>query len=113
LLDDDLEKLNELGLLEGLDEEQSASAEQQQRAVAPAASRIGVVTHRGAPWFEDLIEDSQLGRLRRQKGGHTSADGSITVQWEVMEWSSADQEEEGASGKRKRGDLESEMDTAA
>jgi hypothetical protein len=114
LLDEDLEKLGELGLLDDLkdnEEEGLSASHEQQRAAVTTSTLVGVVNHRGVPWFEDLIEDSQLGRLRRQKGGHTSADGSMTVQWEVMEWTSADQEDEGVSGKRKRGDPDPEMDT--
>jgi hypothetical protein len=113
LLDEDLEKLGELGLLDDLEDNKEglSASQEQQRAAVTTSTRVGVVNHRGVPWFEDLIEDSQLGRLRRQKGGHTSADGSMTVQWEVMEWTSADQEDDGVSGKRKRGDPDPELDT--
>jgi hypothetical protein len=32
-----------------------------------------------------MVEGSRLGRIKRQKGAHTSADGARTVQWEVVE----------------------------
>ena len=32
-----------------------------------------------------MVEDSQLGRIKRQKGGHTSSDGKMTIEWEVVE----------------------------
>lgn len=34
---------------------------------------------RGVPYFEELIENSRLGRIRRQVGGHSSR-----LQWEVI-----------------------------
>ncbi|KAK4895230.1 hypothetical protein LTR27_006573 [Elasticomyces elasticus] len=40
---------------------------------------------RGIPYFETMVENSRLGRIKHQKGGHTSADGTRTVQWEVTE----------------------------
>lgn len=42
--------------------------------------------HRGIPYFEEMIENSSLGRIRRQKGGHTSEDGRTKVHWEVIEF---------------------------
>ncbi|KAK4543874.1 hypothetical protein LTR36_004648 [Oleoguttula mirabilis] len=48
-----------------------------------------VVAHRmhnrGIPYFEEMVENSRLGRIKRQQGGHTSADGASSVQWEVIE----------------------------
>ena len=41
--------------------------------------------NRGMPYFEEMVENSRLGRIKRQKGGHTSRDGRMTVQWEVVE----------------------------
>lgn len=41
--------------------------------------------NRGIPYFEEMVENSRLGRIKRQKGGHTSQDGRTTVQWEVVE----------------------------
>ena len=47
----------------------------------------------GIPYFEEMIENSRLGRIKRQKGGHTSADGRATVHWEVIEIGGGDDEE--------------------
>lgn len=41
--------------------------------------------NRGLQYFEEMVEHSRLGRIKRQKGGHTSEDGTRTVQWEVVE----------------------------
>lgn len=69
---------------------------------------------RGQAWFEDLIEGSELGRLRRGGGGEGR------VEWEVVEFSSdgiGDVEggsssggSGSGSGKRKHGDVGEEGD---
>ena len=41
--------------------------------------------NRGMPYFEEMVENSRLGRIKRQRGGQTSQDGTTTVQWEVIE----------------------------
>ena len=41
--------------------------------------------NRGMPYFEELMENSRLGRIKRQRGGQTSQDGRTVVQWEVIE----------------------------
>ena len=99
LLDEDLEKLERLGLLRiGADDE-----EQEQLQVAPP---VRSVLHRGAPWFEDLVEDSLLGKIKRQRGGHVSRD--VAVEWEIVEWTD-EQDDEDATlttpGKRKLGEM--------
>lgn len=40
---------------------------------------------KGAPWFEDMIKGSQLGRIRRRTGEHTSSDGKSRIEWEIVE----------------------------
>lgn len=49
---------------------------------APAPHRM---SNRGVPYFEEMIEHSRLGRIKRQRGGHTSRDGASSVQWEIVE----------------------------
>ena len=44
-----------------------------------------LMRNRGMPFFESMVENSRLGRIKRQKGGHTSRDGRTTVKWEVVE----------------------------
>lgn len=38
---------------------------------------------RGMPWFEELVEDSRLGKVRRKGGGHRQ--GGEDVEWEIVE----------------------------
>ena len=62
----------------------------------------------GTPWFEEMIEGSELGRIRRR--GRTS-DGRVTVEYEITEF---ENEDEGGgtstSAKRKLGSLRREDD---
>ncbi len=56
---------------------------------------------RGTPWFEEMIEGSELGRMKRRRGGQTSADGRTKVEWEVVEFG-GDNGEAGLAGGEKR-----------
>lgn len=47
---------------------------------------------RGTPWFEEMIEGSELGRMRRRRRGRTGADGKTKVELEVMEFGGDDGE---------------------
>ena len=42
--------------------------------------------HREMPWFDEMLEGSPLGRMRRRKGGGVSADGRTRVEWEIVEY---------------------------
>lgn len=50
--------------------------------------------NRGMPYFEEMVENSRLGRIKRQRGGQTSQDGRTVVQWEVLEIGGEDPAEE-------------------
>ena len=63
---------------------------------------------RGVPWFEEMVEGSTLGRIRRRRGGETSQDGRTRVEWEVVEFDGGeDDSSSGMTGimKRKIGDV--------
>ncbi|KAI9703482.1 MAG: hypothetical protein M1820_005786 [Bogoriella megaspora] len=97
LVGSDLERLVDLGLLpdyEDEDDEEEEEEEEEEAEDVPEAERqisraempqTILPTARGFPWFESVVEDSRLGRIKRQKGGHTSRDGLSTVEWEVVE----------------------------
>lgn len=78
-----------LGILEEmgwLGDESSEEDEEEERGLARASSSTaGAVRNRGMPYFEEMVENSRLGRVKRRKGGQTSADGSSSVEWEVTE----------------------------
>ncbi|KAF2215822.1 hypothetical protein CERZMDRAFT_65218 [Cercospora zeae-maydis SCOH1-5] len=98
----------EAGSLEGTDaelrrtrlDEQQQQQQQQQQQVGADTDGIPIpvrtfrtnkqqqlhrLNDRGVPYFEDMIENSRLGRIRRQVGGQTSRHGTSSVQWEVIE----------------------------
>ncbi len=57
---------------------------EEEQAVASRNVMLGM-HNRGLPYFEELVEHSRLGRIKRRKGGHVSGDGRTTVEWEVIE----------------------------
>ncbi len=113
LLDEDQELLGELGYLPGnesSDDEVSVSAGT--HATSRATARLET-QDRGAPWFEEMVQNTPLGRLKQQRGGHSG--NGVQVEWEIIEWTEgddADDEGQGASssGKRKIGDVEAGED---
>lgn len=92
-----------LGVLEGLgwlenessssgsEEEDGQSAKKVVRR-ATSTSTAGSMRNRGIPYFEEMVEESRLGRIKRRRGGHVRADGS-EVQWEVTEIEGEDGDE--------------------
>ncbi|KAF2090915.1 hypothetical protein K490DRAFT_34659 [Saccharata proteae CBS 121410] len=106
LLEDSVSRLEEMGLMGGEDEEEdqggpvvaAASTGNRSSLFAP----LQVPRNRGAPWFESLIEDGRLGRIKRNRGGYTSADGSVREEWEVVEWTGDSDEGVSAAGNGKR-----------
>ena len=114
LRSDALLALATLGLLPSVadgDEEHAAV----EKGVQVIRQGEGALERRGQPWFEELIEGSELGRIRRRRGVGTSADGKTVVEWEVVEFNgeeSGETPESGTgTGKRKHGDDMAEEDT--
>lgn len=97
-----IEKLSDEGLLYSDDDSQSSNA-----AVAATGypSDFSTLPNerkiRGAPWFEEMVEGSRLGRIKRRRGGQTSADGKSKVEWEVVEFTTEPGDGERGTGKRK------------
>lgn len=119
LLDEDQAMLGQLGFLpngDSSDDDHVATdgpSRTTTRTLVRSDSRA-----RGAPWFEEIVENTGLGRLKQQRGGHSSRDGAVRVEWEVVEWNEADDadDESGSGTKRKvveflEGDADTEMRT--
>ena len=54
---------------------------------------------RGAPWFEEIVKNTALGHFKQQRGGHTSRNGNVKVEWEVVEWTEGDDADDSAGVK--------------
>ena len=104
---DSVERLEDAGLLQGSGSENSkrmqTGSPETKQMVDPAEGR----ELRGTPWFEELIQGSELGRIQR-RGGQISSDGHTKVEWEISEYESTEGEVPVASaGKRKLVSLDS------
>lgn len=102
-----MERLEDAGLLRALgsgDNEIAQRASGGSRLVANLGHSREV---RGAPWFEEMIQGSELGRIKRRRGGQTNSDGHTKVEWEITEFDSGEGGAAvGSTGKRKLGSLE-------
>ncbi|KAL6706390.1 hypothetical protein ACN47E_005496 [Coniothyrium glycines] len=110
LLDEDQALLDQLGFLptsDSSDEESGASGRiPSSRTVTRTEPRS-----QGAPWFEEIVRNTRLGRFKQQRGGHSG--NGVHVEWEVVEWTEGeDADDEGRStpSKRKLGELDTGED---
>ena len=109
-MDGDLRDLGDLGLLpleaaEGLESPQpsgrithAAVQEPQSSTVAQAPVRV----RQGLPWFESMIDGSQLGRVKVRRGEEQK--NGRRVEWEIVEWTEGDDQStrEASPTKRQR-----------
>ncbi|KAL8995393.1 MAG: hypothetical protein Q9169_004870 [Polycauliona sp. 2 TL-2023] len=105
-----VDKLADQGLLPGSDASFETTMIQQSDELIGHASAAEGREIRGAPWFEDMIEGSQLGRFKRQRGGRSSADGRSKVSWEVVEYTSEPNDSGYGTAKRKLSQVGREHD---
>jgi hypothetical protein len=94
LLDDDQDLLGELGLLPHSDSSDEEAATTTNTTTIGGPSRSTANTNantnstRGSSWFEEIVRNTRLGRLKQQRGRHSSS--HVQVEWEVTEWTEAD-----------------------
>lgn len=114
-----VERLQDLGLLGGDDEDEDDGNEEtakeerlRERGSKDMTKKRDVEGRevRGNPWFEEMIEGSELGRIKRRRGGKTSRDGRSRYEWEIVEVGGEEGEESGKgdvsnTGKRKLDDV--------
>lgn len=110
LLDEDQALLTELGFLPSSDSSDEDSI-LPARATTSRSAAHSEPQSRGAPWFEEIVQNTRLGRFKQQRGGHS--DSGVHVEWEVMEWTEGDADDEGSatSSKRKISDVDAGDDT--
>ncbi|KAG6007818.1 hypothetical protein E4U21_005538 [Claviceps maximensis] len=92
LLREDLQDLEDLGLIPEDDEDEALEQEKEdnQDGDKEAGSRNHGTTLRqsfGVPWFDSMVEGTRLGRLRRTHGIKHSGNGAVKVEWEITEQS--------------------------
>ncbi|KAL6713761.1 hypothetical protein ACLMJK_008253 [Lecanora helva] len=117
LKNDSMEKLADAGLFSGGTDDVK-TRDRSQGSPQPNTGRSNqreLVTEgreiRGNPWFEEMIEGSELGNIRKRRGGKTSSDGRTLVEYEVTEFESGDGDGVlTGTGKRKLGSLGDEDD---
>lgn len=83
-----LEKMEQIGLLPALDDDDDGGATSIALAgpSTSSATAAGTASQRsGRPWIEEVAEIGPLGRLTRRRGGHTDGAGQVVVEWEVVE----------------------------
>lgn len=78
------------GTNDGDDEHRFAGEETMDESAGAAPRAVshrttGTMRYAGMPYFEEMVENSELGQIKRRKGGHTSMDGKTTVEWEITE----------------------------
>lgn len=116
LLDEDQALLEELGFLPSSEssDEDTSHADGPSRSSSSRPVVRPDPAARGAPWFEEIVRNTRLGRFKQQRGGHTSS--GVQVEWEVIEWTEGDDgDNDGratpSTGKRKIGDVEAVEDS--
>ncbi|KAL8870938.1 MAG: hypothetical protein Q9174_003130 [Haloplaca sp. 1 TL-2023] len=94
-----MERLADEGLLAG-PETKTIQTEGEEESVNHTEAVEGREVQ-GAPWFEEMIEGSELGRIKRRRGGKSSSDGRSKVEWDIVEFSSEPGDTAGSTAKRK------------
>ena len=91
LRSESLERLHDAGFLTASEDVSSEKTEEADSTMERTDYSAAVTQQfqgrevRGVPWFEEMVEGSDLGRIKRRRGGKTSADGRVQYEWEVVE----------------------------
>jgi hypothetical protein len=106
LLDHDQARLADLGFFP--DSDTSDGGDEDNTSLSDALLTRTQPQTRGAPWFEEIVRNTRLGRFKQQRGGHE--ENGVHVEWEVTEWTEGDdaENESGSAtpSKRKIDDVE-------
>ena len=111
LKSEDVDRLQDAGFLSGVSEDESEGPHESDKGSRKVTSIGQGREVRGNPWFEEMIQGSELGKFRRRHGGETSSDGKTKVEWEITEFETGEGDE-GAivTGKRKLGSLGNDVE---
>ena len=107
LRSESFDRLEDAGFLSGVSSEDEKDEAREANKKPKHVRTIGQGREvRGSPWFEEMIEGSRMGRLKRRRGGEISSDGSTRVEWEVTEFDSGEPDDGSVNNnKRKLGSL--------
>lgn len=97
-----LERLKDAGVLSGRDQLQREGQEEEGISDLEITNANSGRELQGTPWFEEMIEGSELGRIKRRKGGTRSFDGRSRVKWEVVEFEGDGNEEKIQSATKRK-----------
>lgn len=87
LLREDLQDLEEMGLIPDESDDED-DKDKEKAGSAPTPNRSAVLRQSyGVPWFDGMVEGTRLGNMRRSHGIRKSEDGSVSVEWEIIEYS--------------------------
>ncbi|KAI9051607.1 hypothetical protein LZ554_004651 [Drepanopeziza brunnea f. sp. 'monogermtubi'] len=94
----DLRDLEDLGLLpaEALEDTEVDQGKIEKAATLAGSSALSGQGNEGLPWFETMVKGSRLGNVQRIWGEKTAGNGRFKIEWEIVEWTAAD--EEGGDG---------------
>ncbi|KAH8728308.1 hypothetical protein GQ44DRAFT_724316 [Phaeosphaeriaceae sp. PMI808] len=115
LLDEDQSLLGDLGFLPNSDSSDEDIISSLAGSSRTNPTRVLVrpePSARGAPWFEEIVQHTRLGRLKQQRGGHSTS--RVHVEWEVVEWTEADDADDESHAtpiKRKISEVEAAEDS--
>lgn len=89
LLREDLRDLESMGLIPDSPSDSGSQEETEKPAQTP-----GLRQSHGIPWFDGMVEGSRVGRMCRRHGLlRRSRDGTIKIDWEIIEYSDSGDEQ--------------------
>ncbi|KAK5990091.1 hypothetical protein PT974_08355 [Cladobotryum mycophilum] len=99
LLREDLQDLEDMGLLPEEEEDNAGETGEKQTEAAAAPTKSTALRQSfGVPWFDGLVEGTRLGNMRRNHGVKRSRDGHVKIEWDIVEFSDHGDEGEGRHG---------------
>lgn len=97
-----LEILEEAGHFAGAGEKGRGATGEDKELDKGTAKRKHTRELSGTPWFEEMIEGSELGKLKRRRGWQESPDGKTQIEWEVVEFTAEDEAATSVDGGKHR-----------
>lgn len=115
LIQEDLQDLEDMGLIpddtseeDDTEQPKETNTAARDKSTSPPNKETVLRQSFGVPWFDGLVEGTRLGKLRRSQGIQQSQDGSLKIEWEIVEYSDNGEDdvemETPSSGKRKLDD---------